>query len=244
MMPNDLSLKNMNQWALVAFALVGFIVGYGLSEIMNAQMPAAPAAPSVAADPTPSPTPTPPPPAAVPVAEAADADDDPFLGEEDAEVTLIEFTDYQCPFCGRHYKNTFEQIKKNYVDTGKIKYVLRDYPLGFHKQAQKASEATECADDQGKFWEMHSMLFENQQSLEIDALKGYAKDLELNESEFNDCLDSGKYEEEVKKDFNDGRAAGITGTPGFILLDKEGKGSKISGAQPFSSFQSAIDAAL
>lgn len=237
---DSLNLNNRNQWALISFALIGFIVGYGANEVIG---------PSVATEPTaaviqPTPTPTAPRPTAVPVAAAADADDDPFLGKKNAPVTLIEFTDYQCPFCARHFTNTFDQIKKEYVDTGKVKYVVRDYPLGFHNNAQKAAEATECADDQGKFWEMHDMLFGNQQSLDTASLKKFAIDLGLDSGKFDDCLDSGKHEAEVKKDFADGSAAGITGTPGFILLDKNGKGKKISGAQPFSSFKASIDAAL
>ncbi len=91
------------------------------------------------------------------------ADDDPVLGQANAPITVIEFTDYQCPFCSRHFLQTFGQIKKEYVDTGKVKYVSRDYPLGFHPHAQKASESANCAGDQGKYWEMHDALFQNQE---------------------------------------------------------------------------------
>ena len=238
-----LTLKGTNQWALVTFALIGFILGYAANE---AGVPAgAPSgAPTVA---QPSPTPTPPAaprPTAVPVAEAADADDDPFLGEEDAAVTLIEFTDYQCPFCGRHKTQTMSQIISEYVDSGKVKYVVRDFPLSFHNNAQKAGEASECADDQGKFWEMHEKLFDNQTSLDLASLKRFAGEVGLNQGTFDDCLDSGKHAQEVQNDMKDGQAAGVTGTPGFILLDKDGKGSKLSGAQPFASFKAAIDAAM
>jgi len=92
----------------------------------------------------------------------AATDDDPSIGSDDATVTLIEFTDYQCPFCARHFTQTFGQIKSNYIDTGKVKYVSRDFPLGFHQHAQKSALASECADDQGKFWEMHDVLFQKQ----------------------------------------------------------------------------------
>ena len=233
----NLNLSNHNQWALISFALIGFIVGYGANEVINPSSAAITSPTAAVAQPTP--TPTAPRPTAVPVAAAADADDDPFLGKKNAPVTLIEFTDYQCPFCKRHFTNTFDQIKKEYIDTGKVKYVVRDYPLGFHNNAQKAAEATECADDQGKFWEMHDKLFENQHALDIASLKQNAVDLGLNTGEFNDCLDSGKHEAEVKKDFADGSAAGITGTPGFFVNDK-----KLSGAQPFASFKAIIDAEL
>lgn len=240
----------MNQWALISFTLLGFILGYGLNELIDGAAfgTANGDSPTVVADnkPTPTPTPTPaaPRPVTTPVANPADADDDPFMGEEDAPVTLIEFTDYQCSFCKRHSAQTIPQIKKEYVDTGKVKYVLRDFPLGFHPNAQKAAEATECADDQGKFWEMHDKLFENSQALDVASLKQYAKDLGLNSSTFDNCLDSGKYEQEAKDDMADGQASGITGTPGFVLIDKDGKGHKLSGAQPFAKFKEALDTAL
>ena len=85
-----------------------------------------------------------------------------MLGSANATITLIEFTDYQCPFCSRHFNQTYEQIKKDYIDTGKVKFYLRDFPLGFHPNAQKAAEAARCAGDQGKYWEMHDALFKNQ----------------------------------------------------------------------------------
>jgi protein-disulfide isomerase len=243
-MEQNLNLNNANQWALISFALIGFIAGYAANEVVS-QTIAGPGA-RVAA---PAPTAAAPQPSVIPVAEAADADDDAFLGKENAPVTLIEFTDYQCPFCKRHVDQSYQQIIDNYVKTGKIKYVVRDFPLSIHPNAPKASEATECAEDGGKFWEMHDLLFEkqNEWSRAPDAptvFKGYASDLGLSSGTFGDCLDSGKYTAEVQKDFADGSAAGITGTPGFILLDKNGKGQKISGAQPYSSFAALIDAAL
>lgn len=167
-------------------------------------------------------------------------DDDAFMGKEDAKVTMVEFSDYQCPFCGRHYSETFNLIKSQYVDTGKLKVVFRDFPLSsIHPDAQKAAEASECADDQEKFWEMHDMLFENQQSLGVASLKEYAKQLGLNENEFNDCLDSGKYSGEVGKDMQDAQSAGGRGTPFFIVGN-----TPLSGAQPFTSFQQVIEAEL
>ncbi|HLD07756.1 MAG TPA: DsbA family protein [Candidatus Peribacterales bacterium] len=249
-MSNSFSIKEMNQWALVSFALLGFIIGYFAHTVINPTLGASPTArPSVVQNnPTPTPTPTPTPnvpaPAGAPIANAADADDDPYLGEEDAPVTLIEFTDYQCPYCGRHASQTVAQLKSEYADTGKIKYVVRDYPLAFHPFAQKAAEASECADDQGEFWGMHDKMFANQTALDVDSLKKYAADLGLDQTEFADCLDSGTHAEEAKKDMADGSASGITGTPGFILIAKDGTATKISGAMPFASFKAAIDAAL
>ncbi len=245
---SGLNLKEMNQWALISFTLLGFILGYGLNEIVDGSMLGSSngEAPAVVADnnPTPTPAPTAPRPVTTPIANPADADDDAFLGKKNAPVTLIEFTDYQCSFCKRHSTQTIPQIKKEYVDTGKVKYVLRDFPLGFHPNAQKAAEASECADDQGKFWEMHDKMFENSHALDVASLKKYASDLGLNSATFDNCLDSGKYAQEAKDDMADGQASGITGTPGFVLIDRDGKGHKLSGAQPFAKFKEAIDGAL
>src|SRR3989338_199678 len=102
---------------------------------------------------------------ALPARIKASADDDPFKGSKDAPVTIIEFSDYQCPYCARFDQQTLPALTDNYINTGKVKFVYRDFPLAFHKNAQKASEASECADEQGKFWEMHDKIFENQQAL-------------------------------------------------------------------------------
>ena len=166
-------------------------------------------------------------------------DDDAVRGDKNAPVTMVEFSDYECPFCERHFTQTHPQIIKEYVDTGKVKIVFRDFPLPFHPNAQKAAEAAECAGEQDKYWEMHDKLFQNQSALGIDKLKQYAKDLGLDASKFNQCLDSGAMASEVKKDAEDGSAVGINGTPGFII-----NGTLVSGAQPFSAFKTVIDAAL
>lgn len=166
-------------------------------------------------------------------------DDDPVLGDADAKVTIVEFSDYECPFCGRYFTQTYPQLKKDYVDTGKVKIVFRDYPLPFHSNAQKAAEAAECADDQGKFWEMHNKLFSNQQSLGVANLKKYAGELALDQAKFDECLDSGKYESEVQNDLNEGGAYGVSGTPSFFV-----NGIMLVGAQPYSEFKKLIDAEL
>lgn len=164
------------------------------------------------------------------------ADDDPSKGPADAPVTIIEFSDYQCPFC-KKVEATINQIIETYGD--KIRFVYRDFPLGFHQYAQKAAEASECADEQGKFWEYHDKLFENQQAINIENMKRWARDLNLDPDKFDDCLDSGKYASEVQKDLQDGQAAGVSGTPTFFI-----NGKKLSGAQPFSTFKAIIDAEL
>ncbi len=167
------------------------------------------------------------------------SDDDPFKGDENAPVTIVEWSDFECPFCSRFYSQTLGLIEENYIDTGKVKLVYRDFPLNFHENAQKAAEAGECADDQGKFWEMHNLIFENQQIMNVDNFKKWAADIGLDTEEFNECLDSGKYATEVQKDMQEGSAAGIRGTPGFII-----NGRLVSGAQPYANFEAAIEAAL
>ena len=166
-------------------------------------------------------------------------DDDPVKGDKNAPVTIVEFSDFQCPFCERFYTQTLSQIENEYIKTGKVKLVYRDFPLGFHQYAQKAAEAAECADEQGKFWEFHNKIFENQQQLSLDSLKQWASEIGLETNKFNNCLDSGKMTSEVQKDLKDGSAAGISGTPGFII-----NGQLVSGAQPFSAFKQVIDAEL
>lgn len=167
------------------------------------------------------------------------ADDDAVMGQAGAKVTIIEFSDFQCPYCSRFVLQTFPQIKANYIDTGKAKLIFRDFPLSFHANAAKAAEAAECAGDQGKYYEMHDKLFGNQSALSVDSYKQWASELGLNTATFNSCLDSGKYASEVQKDIADAQAAGVTGTPTFFV-----NGVKLVGAQPYEVFQQAIDAAL
>jgi len=164
-------------------------------------------------------------------------DDDPFWGPADAPVTIIEFSDFQCPYCGRFIAQTYPQIKQQYE--GKVRFVFRDFPLSGHENAQKAAEAAGCASEQGKFWEYHDILFANQQALDVTSLKSYAGQLGLDTAAFNQCLDSGTRAQETQKDYQDGISYGVTGTPAFIV-----DGLLMIGAQPFANFQTAIDAAL
>ncbi|MBR9678873.1 MAG: DsbA family protein [Nanoarchaeota archaeon] len=167
------------------------------------------------------------------------ADDDAVKGDENAPVTIIEFSDFECPFCARFYAQTLPDIQREYVDTGKVKLVFRDFPLGFHANAQKASEAAECANEQGNFWEMHDKLFEEGVSGGVTSFKQYASDLGLNTDTFNDCLDTGKYESEVQNDLSDGQSYGVSGTPAFFI-----NGILVTGAQPFEVFKNVIDEEL
>ena len=166
-------------------------------------------------------------------------DDDAIKGDADAPVTIVEWSDYECPFCTKFYDQTFSQINEEYIKTGKVKFIYRDFPLGFHKNAQKAAEAAECAGEQGKYFDMHDALFENGVTGGVSSFKQFAADIGLDTDDFNDCLDSGEMASEVAKDLADGAAAGITGTPGFII-----NGQLVSGAQPFSVFKQVIDAEL
>lgn len=182
-------------------------------------------------------------------------DDDPILGSKDAPVTVVEFSDYECPFCKRHFDQTFTQLKKDYIDTGKVKLVYRDLPLSFHDpNATNQALAANCARDQGgdsMYFKYHDEIFKRTSSNKTfsdDNLPKIATDLGLNVSNFNACLSSRKYEDEVKKDLADATSAGATGTPTFFVgksdSGKEIEGTRIVGAQPYSAFQSAIDALL
>lgn len=185
-----------------------------------------------------APRPTPPPsPAAGAEVEVGNS---PVKGDKDAPVTLIEFSDFQCPFCSRFYTQTLSQIEEEYVDTGKVKFVYKHFPLdSIHPQATPAALASECAKEQGKFWEYHDKLFENQRSLGDSNYKQWAADLNLDTGQFDECYDSAKYDSKLRSDLQEGSAAGIRGTPGFLL-----NGQVISGAQPFANFQRIIDAEL
>jgi protein-disulfide isomerase/plastocyanin len=167
------------------------------------------------------------------------ADDDAVKGDVNAPVTIIEFSEYECPFCKKYVDETYSKIVKNYVDTGKVKYIFRDFPLNFHQHAQKAAEAAECAGEQDQYWEMHDTLFANQDSLTVASLKQYAQDIGLNQADFDQCLDSGMMEEEVQKDLVEGQSYGVSGTPAFFI-----NGKMLSGAQPYEVFEQEIEAAL
>jgi len=166
--------------------------------------------------------------------------DTPILNKN-AKVQFIEFGDFQCPFCGRFFTDSFSQIKKNYIDTGKIAYQHRDYPLPFHQNAQKAHEASRCALEQSekKYWDLHDWMYKNQATLEVATLKSTARTLGLNSGKFDQCLDGGKYAAAVKKDYDAGTGYGVSGTPSFFL-----NGELVVGAQPYATFEQKIDAAL
>ena len=162
----------------------------------------------------------------------------PSRGPENAPVTIVEFSDFQCPYCGREYP-VVERVMKEY--DGKVRLVFRHFPLEFHPFAQKAAEAGACAADQGgeKFWKLHDRMFTNQQKLAVDDLKGYAKELGLDSSRFEKCLDSGEKRALVEADEKAGQEAGVSGTPAFFV-----NGVFINGAVPYEQFKDAVDREL
>jgi len=169
------------------------------------------------------------------------------IGAANAPVTMVAFVDYECPFCKRFDVQTYPQLKKQYIDTGRLRYVIRDLPLEFHKRAMKAAEASYCAAEQGKFWEMRDKLIANSERLNAELLPGYAKELGIAEERFRGCLDSGKYVPRLQKSLDDARALGITGTPTFVIGKSGGdtlEGVKVVGAQPYATFDSHIKGLL
>src|SRR2546428_683106 len=179
-------------------------------------------------------------------ASVADA---PMLGRADAPVTLVEFSDYQCPFCQRFFATTLSAIKKQYVDTGTVRYVFRDFPLDqMHPQARKAAEAAHCAGELGKYWEMHDVLFQNQKALAPPQLAERARTVGVDGAKFDECLSSGRHAARVERGLTDGAAVGVQATPTFVVgKTKPGdvvEGTVIRGAQPLETFRRFIDQKL
>ena len=171
---------------------------------------------------------------------------DQVIGSEKAKVIIYEFSDFQCPFCRRFWADSYAQIKRDYIDTGKVKLVFKHYPLPFHSAASVSAEAVECAAEQGKFWELHDKIFSEQikkgegtiQYTEAD-IKKWAKEISLNTESLSNCLASKKYQAKVAKDLELGNKLGVSGTPTFFV-----DGKQIVGALPYESFKSSIDEAL
>jgi len=157
----------------------------------------------------------------------------PAIGPADAPVQLVLFSDFECPYCSRVVP-TLDQVQEKYGD--RVRLAFRQFPLSIHPHAQKAAEASLCAGEQGKFWEMHDAMFGDQKKLGVDDLKATAATLELKAEQFNSCLDSGKYADQVKKDMESGQEAGVSGTPAMFV-----NGRFISGAVPYEQLASVID---
>lgn len=166
-------------------------------------------------------------------------------GNKNAKVTIIEYSDFQCPFCKQYFDETYNKLKKDYIDTNKVYYVFKDYPLPTHPQAPKAAESANCAAEQNKFWAMHDTLFKNQsqwsgQSNAIEIFKKFAGNLKLDQQKFDQCLDSGKYETYTKNEQSEGLKMGVSGTPTLFI-----NGKKIVGAQDYDTIlKTEIETAL
>lgn len=180
------------------------------------------------------------------------ADDDPTIGDADAPITIIEFSDFQCPFCARFSSQTLPSIQEEYIDKGLVKLVYRDFPLQhIHPNAAVTALAAECADDQGGFKGMHDILFEKQGEWSdagpqeiIELLSGYASDTGIDVAEFDECVAMGTHIEDIGGDLEDGRAYGVTGTPGFFIGNDDVGYVSVEGAQPYDVFKRVIDSQL
>ncbi len=175
----------------------------------------------------------------------------PAMGDPKARVAIVEFADYQCPYCGIHANQTLPQIVTDYVKTGKVRYFFKDFPIeAIHSQAFKAAETARCAGEQGKYWEMHDRLFKDQLIVIANAAPKHALALGLDVSKFQQCLDNDMYAPQIRKDLQEGRKQNIPGTPEFYLgtLDAQGSGmnvvSMLGGAYPYGAFQQLLGALL
>ncbi len=171
------------------------------------------------------------------------------MGDPNAPVTLIEFSDFQCPFCRRFAETTEPLLVEEYIATGKVRFVYRSFGNFIGQESLDAAEAAYCAGDQGKFWEYHDMLFANQTGENVGAfttkrLEAFAETLGLDMKAFRDCLSTHKYRDRAMQDQQEGRQAGIRATPSFILIAPDGSQQIIEGAQPIEVFRQAIDQAL
>jgi len=173
----------------------------------------------------------------------------PMKGDINAPVTIIEYSDYQCPFCARNYRDVLPLIQQEYIDSGKVRFVMRENPLTtIHRDAMNAAIAAHCAGDQGKYWDMHNIMFENQKQLAVDDLKTYAGTLGLDTARFNTCLDEKQHEKTVQRDMASGAKLGVRGTPAFVLgltdpddPDKAEMKVFIKGAQGIDQFRASIN---
>lgn len=163
----------------------------------------------------------------------------PVKGERNAPVQIIEFSDFECPFCKKFFDETYPQIVKDYVNTGKASIAFRHLPLDFHENALPAAMASLCANEQGKFWEYHDQLFSNQNALDKESLVSYANKLGLDQNAFTACLNDNKHGAAISADKNYAASVGISGTPSFVI-----NGMVIGGAQPYELFKAVIDAEL
>lgn len=165
------------------------------------------------------------------------------LGSVDAPVTVVEFTDYQCPYCLRFIQQTFPKLKETFIDKGKVRWIVKDLPLGFHKNARKAAQAAHCAGEQNKFWEMRDILFTNAKKLEAENLPKYAQVIGLDSAAFESCLASDRYLTLIDQSALDAGSVKITGTPTFVIgkVSKDSvEGQRLVGARHYDVFEKQI----
>lgn len=224
---------------LVAFLVIGYLIGKvealqgGTTVAANNVAPVAPDAAAPQAPTAPDPE---------QVKKDLKMGHLPVEGNENAKVTIVEFSDFECPFCGRFYSETLGQIRSEYIETGKVKLYFRHYPLSFHPKAVPLAHAAECANDQGAFLKMHDKIFDNAATVSTatdDIMKGWAGELGLDTATFNSCFDAKTHQKEIDEDFAAGGAVGVSGTPTFYI-----NGKQLVGAQPFSAFKAIIDEEL
>jgi protein-disulfide isomerase len=176
----------------------------------------------------------------------------PSLGSSDAKVTIVEFTDFQCPFCGAYARDTFGRILSEYVKTGKVRYVSRNFPLDqIHPLAHKAAEAALCAEEQGKYWDLHDRFFADQKKITVDDIPEHAAAMGADAAALRKCMDSGKYAQKVATDLAEGQDLGVSGTPTFFMGYADTKNPSrvqavrsVAGNAPYREFQKAIEEAL
>ncbi len=169
------------------------------------------------------------------------------LGREDAPVSIIEFTDLQCPYCARHARQTFPRLRSDYIETGKVRYASRDLPLDIHPYALAAAVASRCAGEQGRFWEYREALFAAQRTLSSEPYLRIAGELGLDVERLDACRRDGRQEANVRDDRAVARASGVRSTPGFVIgrvVDGQFQGEVMTGAQPYEVFAAKIDALL
>ena len=186
-----------------------------------------------------------------PVAGAAvSLDGAPAKGDDAAPITIVEYSDYECPFCARYASQTLPQILQQYVDTGKVRYVFKSFPLeSIHQNAFSAHVAASCSGEQDQYWAMHDRLFANQSALGAAERAGHAEAVGLDTARFNECLESGRHSDAVRADITSGQEIGVRGTPTFLIGRTADGGqfepaSVLVGSQPYPAFQQAIDGLL
>jgi protein-disulfide isomerase len=176
-------------------------------------------------------------------AKVSDLTGVPMLGSKGAPLTIVEYTDYQCPFCLRFHLSAYPDIKKNYIDTGKVRFFSKDLPLDFHPNAMRAAQSARCAGEQGKFWELRETMSANPDKLDMGHIMGFATDLKLDTQKFQDCVNSEKYKTSVQADVAEAMRVGANGTPAFVVGKSTGNGvdgELVVGAMPFAIFDQKL----